>query len=469
MSLTSMLTRKDPLTRAFVTLDDGMTDILKDEFLLPLETEPGVTINHSAEELVTSDGRDSGRQDDPTDQTARDFAVDRISPHTQDRLSRHAAVDDAQAQTTGELARISEALASITASHRMGRELMNDYFADIHRANEFENANAAYAAENRRLTERVDKLERLRARYDQLVDVLKRREAKLLAEAEELRESVATAKLELVEAQTGIARSESLNGELRASLSTRTSEAERNMRNAEMLREKNVGLALDVELSSKKQAEFRRKADELAAMHASDTSRLAELTARLAAEENEASRLQKLADSVEAKLVDANESTARLASELNEREKRNQSENSALKAEIQILNARLQTASSDHRDALSDAAAMRSRIGDLESDKQIQDQKFADLRGELENERRLNSANQQSFLGADSSNGQVEQMRREIAELQDTVERLSELNRAHTESKARAKLKSDIATGFSVERGKVVPEFPQPKLAARNG
>lgn len=418
MSLTSMLSRKDPLKRAFVTLDDGMTDILKEEFFLPPEIEADMAAEHAGSaDDPAGDRDDAGRQPLPSD---------RISPHTQDRLSRHAAVDEANIRTSEELNRIGDALASIVSANRMGRDLLNDYHADIHRANEFENANAAYAAENRRLGERVDKLERLRARYDQLVDVLKRREAKLLADAEDLRESVATAKLELVEAQTGIARSESLNGELRAALSSRTSEAERYMRNAELLREKNVGLTLDLELANKKQAEWRRKADELAAMHASDTARLAELTARLSVEGSETVRLQKLADAIEAKFVDANESAARLAGEMTERDKRYQSENGALKSEIQTLNARLQTAAGEHRDALSEASALRSRIADLESEKQIMDQKHGDLRGELENERRQNAA---AMAGGQDEAGppqsQPEAVRREIAELRATVERLS--------------------------------------------
>ncbi len=414
MSLTSMLSRKDPLKRAFVTLDDGMTDILKEEFLLPPEIGSDMLGDRVGQAV---DAELPAQMTPPSE---------RISPHTQDRLSRHAAVDEANNRTSDDLNRIGDALASIVSANRMGRDLLNDYYADIHRANEFENANAAYAAENRRLTERVDKLERLRARYDQLVDVLKRREVKLLAEAEDLRESVATAKLELVEAQTGIARSESLNGELRAALSSRTGEAERYMRNAELLREKNVGLSLDLELASKKQAESRRKADELAAMHASDTARLAELTARLSVEENETVRLQKLADAVEAKFVDANETASRLAGDLTERDKRYQSENGALKSEIQTLNARLQTAAGEHRDALSEASALRSRIADLESEKQIMDQKHGDLRGELENERRHTAS---AMAGGQDEAGQsqarTEAMRLEIAELRATVERLS--------------------------------------------
>ena len=82
-------------------------------------------------------------------------------------------------------------------------------------------ANAAYATDNRRLNERVEKLEKLRTRYDQLIDVLKRREAKLIQEAEALREQLGSLKLDVVEARNAVARSDSQIGELQAALAAR--------------------------------------------------------------------------------------------------------------------------------------------------------------------------------------------------------------------------------------------------------
>ena len=66
------------------------------------------------------------------------------------------------------------------------------------------------------------------------------------------------------------------------------------------------------------------------------------MTARLASEENETARLQKLSDALEAKLVEASETVAQLATELAERDKRYQSENHSLRNEIQSLHGRLQ-------------------------------------------------------------------------------------------------------------------------------
>jgi chromosome segregation ATPase len=113
---------------------------------------------------------------------------------------------------------------------------------------ELENANAAFAAENRRLTDRLDKLEKLRARYDQLVEVLKRREQKLLAEGQAARETLGALRLEVVEARNTISRSESLHGELQSALAARGNDAERFMREVEILREKNVSLSVELDL-----------------------------------------------------------------------------------------------------------------------------------------------------------------------------------------------------------------------------
>ncbi len=447
MNLANILVRRDPLKRAFVTLEDGMDDALNEEFMFPPETKVEEQEHNSSrsEDSLVAEAEIAPAQEAISSDVQPEQVSGRVSAHTQHRLAAYAAFEEARGRTQDDLGRIGEALAGILASHHISRDFINDCYADIHRANELENANAAQAADNRRLSERLDKLERLRARYDQLVEVLKRREAKLLEETESLRETVGALRLEVVELRGAITRGESLQGELQTALAARSNEAERYLREAEVLREKNVGLTVELDLLQKKQSESRRRVEELSAMHTSDSARLAEIMARLVAEEAESTRLQKANDALEAKLVDTGDTAMRLAGELGERDKRHQSENQALRVEIQALNGRLQTAASEQREAASDVTALRSRMNDLESDKHVMEKKLAALAGELESERR--AATQAQKAPADSER---EQMRAEIAELQATVAQLRQYESQHNGARPRSKAKVEVVAGATV-------------------
>ena len=328
-----------------------------------------------------------------------------------------------------------------------------------------ENANVAFAVENRRLTDRLDKLEKLRARYDQLVEVLKRREQKLLGEAEAARETLAALRLEVVEARNTISRSESIHGELQSALAARSNEAERFMREVEILREKNVSLSVELDLVQKKHSDARRRADELTSLHTNDSARLADVMARLVAEESESTRLQKHNDALEAKLVEANENASRFSSELNERDKRHQSENQALRAEVQALNLRLQTATSEQRDTAADVNNLRSKLSETESEKHVLEKKFAAVFSELELVQRQHTQAEAAAGDAGDFDQQRREMQAEIAELRSTVDQLRQYETLYNTAKSRSRNKAEIAQGFSVNNGKIVPEFTSSKQA----
>jgi chromosome segregation ATPase len=448
MNIANLLNRRDPLKRAFVALEDGMEDVLKEEFLLPPESVAPDEHHAQAEDFADELEPVEAVQEPAPAEQQEDAPVERIGPHAQHRLAAYASFEEAQARTREDLARIGESIASLVASQHMGREFLNDCYAEIHRANELENANAAFAAENRRLSERADKLERLRARYDQLVEVLKTREARLLAENETMRETIGELRLELVEARNLIARMESQQGELQTALAARTTEAERYLREAEVLREKSISLSVELDLAQKKQSESRRRAEELSAMHASDSARLSEIMGKLVAEESESARLQKSNDALEAKLVEANENAARLAAELSDRDRRHQSENHALRAEVQSLNARLQSAASEQRETLDTVATLRSRISDLETDKQVLEKRLSVQVRDVEAERRALAEGSSPAANDDRHHQETARMQAEITELRATIKRLRRTDVAQHPASKRAKAKE----GAAVER-----------------
>jgi len=470
MNLANILTRRDPLKKAFVTLEDGMEDVLKGELFLPFDAQSiaddigeidigEVDLFESEEVALANDEHDvvpAPDADAPIGAEAQQDGdqQERVSPHTQSRLAGHAAFDLARSRAQEDLSRVAEALSSIAASQHMSRQFLDDTYADILRANSLENANTAQAAENRRLLERVDKLERLRGRYDQLIEVLKRREAKLAREAEAAREALGSLRLDLVEARSAIVRSESLYGELQVEHGARGGEIDRMAREAEILREKITGLTVERDLAQKKQAETRRRAEELSAMHASDSARLAEILARLVAEEAESARLQKLNDALEAKLIDANENAARLTAEARERDRHHQAEKLALREEVKALNDRLQGAANQHLEIVAHMNETQARNNELEADRSVLDKKLDTLESELSEARRPQ--------GDATETGQ---MRKQIADLQATVARLKRFENIYLAAKGATKSPPEVASGFTVESGQIVPEFDPSKPA----
>jgi chromosome segregation ATPase len=415
MNLADILTRKNPMKRAFVALENDMDDVLNEEFMLPPETQAELAeaVQEEWGEPVVANPTETSA---PAEETSpAEVNGERLTAHTQNRLADLAAFEEARINAQRYLEEIGSALANITSAHYRGRDFLNDCHADIRRANELEMAAGSLSSENRKLTDRVEKLEKLRGRYDQLIEVLKRREGKLLAENESLRESLAAAKLEAVEARNTISRAEFVQGELHTALAAKTSEAERFMRENELLREKNVNIALDLDKALQRQAETRRKFDDLSAIHTTESAMVAKMTAKLASEEKEAARLQKLADTLEAKLVEANESVANFTREMSEREELYQSENHALKSEIQSLMSRLQAGATDQTETAAELTALNTRLSELESEKLFAERKAAGQIADMENER---------MREASLHEQQVKEMRRKIDELTQTVDSL---------------------------------------------
>jgi hypothetical protein len=391
MNLANILSRKSSMKRAFVSLESDMDDMLNEEFMLPPEAEAAIANGEQAEQLP-AEAEDLPElaampEEQPASEPAEDRPADRMTAHAQNRITDIAAFDDARNVMQQQFDTINSALTKIFSAHHLGRDFLDDCYADVRRANELELAAASLSTENRKLGDRLDKLEKLRGRYDQLIEVLKRREAKLLGEADKMREELASAKLEAVEARSAASRAELAQGEMHTMLAARSGEAERTARENELLREKNVGLALDLDKALQRQAETRRKFEDLSSLHASETARIAKMAAKLASEEKEAARLQQLADSLEQKLVEANETIAGLSRDMKEREELYQSEIQALRTENQGLVSRIQAGVTDQTETSAEINALGARLSEAEAARAFAERKLADTVAEAQTER----------------------------------------------------------------------------------
>lgn len=397
MNLANILTRKSTMKRAFVALESDMDDILKEEFLLPAEMEePPAAGEDTTAEPVGDAGWEMAHEAEPTNgdesRASEDTPQERMTAHAQARIADIAAFEEARSAMQEQLDAIGAALTKMQSSHRLDREFLDDCYADVRRANELEHAAAALSSENRKLTDRLDKLEKLRGRYEQLAEVLKRREAKALAEAEQMREELASARIEAIDARGVASRAEMAQSDMHTALAAKNSEAERFMRENELLREKNVSLSLDLDKALQRQAETRRKFEDLSSLHAGESARMAKMAARLASEEKEANRLQQFADSLEQKLIEANEAATRLNREMDEREDIYQSELHALRAEIQSLVSRVQAGVSDQNETTAEIAALNARLTESDTQRAFAERKLADTIAETQTEKARQSS-----------------------------------------------------------------------------
>ena len=174
---------------------------------------------------------------------------------------------------------------------------------------------------------------------------------------------------------------------MHTALSARTSEAERYMRENELLREKNVNLSLDLDKALQRQAETRRKFEDLSSLHASETGRIAKVSAKLASEEKEAARLQQLADTLERKLMEASETIAGFNRDTKQNEELYQSEIHTLRSENQTLIARIQAGMSDQTETSAEIEALTARLNEAEAARTFAERKMADAAAEMEAER----------------------------------------------------------------------------------
>lgn len=419
MNLANILSRKTNMKRAFVTLESDMDDMLNEEFMLLPEPDMAAAGDEEPEQPLPEQLSLDPREDEelasmPREQPepAEEAPADRMTTYAQNRINDIAAFEETRNIMQQQLDTIGTALTKILSGHHLARDFLDDCYADIRRANELELSTAQLSSENRKLGDRLDKLEKLRGRYDQLIETLKRREAKLLAESERMHEELTSAKLEAVEARSAASRAELAQGEMHTTLTARSNEAERYTRENEMLREKNVGLALDLDKALQRQAETRRKFEDLSSLHANETTRIAKTAAKLATEEKEAARLQQLVDTLEQKLIDANEMVAGFNRDAKEREELHQSEMQMLRSENQGLVSRIQAGMSDQTETSAEIDALNARLNEAEAAKTFAERKLADAAAEAQTDQAWRTSQHER---------QVKELRARIDDLTRTV------------------------------------------------
>ncbi|MDG4884186.1 hypothetical protein [Mesorhizobium sp. WSM4884] len=388
--------------------------------------------------------------EDPPAESQPEAVASRLTPHTQTRLAALEAVSGLFRDGQGHLEEIEARLAEIATAHQMTRDILNVLHRDALRANELELANAALSAEHKTMSEQLLDAARKQRERDGAAEAWQQREASLVQDREALREALAAVRLELVEMGNESARREAEFGEIVKTLTAKTVEADRRAAENKLLREKQVGLSVDLEQAQKREAEARHKFDEFAAAHANETARISELLAQIGSHDKEEARLQKSLEAAQAKLAEVAEAASIAESDGAAELARSQAEMRGLRSEIQELQSRLEQASNDKTEAAAEMTRLRAQLNDAVTERQIAEERLAVLRNESEMDKKnlsvvstnlsqlsLQQASEQIQL--DIQKQECEDLRAEIVTLNARIQELLPYERLHRVTDARSR------------------------------
>jgi chromosome segregation ATPase len=337
------------------------------------------------------------------------------------------------------------------------------------RSNELELANLALTTEHKTLTEQLLDAARRQRERDGAAEAWQQREASLVQDREQLRSALAAVRLELVEMSNESARRETEFGEIVKALAAKTVEVDRRGAENKLLREKQVGLTVDLEQAQKREAEARHKFDEFAATHASETAHIAELMAQIGNHEKEESRLQKTLEATQARLAETAEA-ARIAESDNAAElARAQAEMRGLRSEIQELQSRLDQATTTNGESSAEIVRLKAELNDAVTERQIAQERLAVLKDESEADKKslsvvntnlsqlsLQQASEQIQL--DIQKQECEDLRAEVEALNARIRELLPYERLHRVTDARSrKDAAPQANGIIAETARPAP------------
>ena len=236
-------------------------------------------------------------------------------------------------------------------------------------------------------------------------------------------------------------------------------------------------LSIDLDNALKREAEARRKLDEISTIHANEASRYSDLLATLAKSEKETMRLQKALEVSQAKQGEMNEVARNLESERESEIQRTAAEIRGLKSEIQSLQSRIELASNEAIETANEVAKLKVQLSDAMTEKHVAEEKLSALRKENDNDKlhlsaasanisqmSLQQASEQMQL--DIHKQECEDLRAEISALNDRVKELLPFERLYRVAKARQR---EVTNGASDVSGVAIADAARSASRRTNG
>lgn len=380
------------MTKPKVTKVESLPEFASPEFasldIPEFEAELGEVLDAAAEEPFEFDGEASPA--DATVATEEDGTVVAMAPEpkqstaTRANLAALAAFENEMRTAAASLDAMDTTLAAIGAAHETASRFLGNLRAGVLRANDFEEANAALSAENRRLSERLEQARHLQSQYESAEEVSKRRIELLVKDYEEAKVTLGKAQIELVAVRDALNDTDAEKTALIYELATKSTSVERLSRENELLRQKFLGQQMANNELEQRYSELERKLDELASIRKGEMAEMSELRMRFDNTEKEYRRVQKLSDQSQVRLTETQERIMTLEADLDELRDRHGAMSERFRSEAEILKAKLETATRKNIADADEIAALKLQVGDAVSAASVAGAQLACATGQID-------------------------------------------------------------------------------------
>ena len=329
----------------------------------------------------------------------KDAQSTKQSSSTQAALGALSAVEVQMREAKVGFEEIESAMAAVRATHQLSSRLAGSLRAAILKMNELEEANAGLAVENRNLSQLLEQAKHQQGHYQAMNEASKRRIELLIMDYDEVKVGLGKSQLEAVQASNALAQVETEKAALIYELATKSASVDRLFRENELLRQKNVNEQLNYGGLEQRFAECERKLEEISALRKAESVEMAELRLRLENSEKECRRFQKQMELAQVRLAETQDRNMTLEADLEELNGRNASSIEGLRAECEMLKAKLESASRMNVADADEIMALKQQLGEALAATNVAEIQLAWANGQLGAKR---SAHQmQDALGRD--------------------------------------------------------------------
>ena len=312
------------------------------------------------------------------------------SSNTQAALAALSAFEDEMRDAKAGFEAIDSAMATIAAAHESSSRFLGSLRAAILRMNEFEEANAAFAAENRRLVQLLEQAKHQQSQQEAMNEASKRRIELLITDYEEVKIGLGRSQLEAIETSNALAEVETEKAALIYELATKSAAADRLFRENELLRQKNLNQQVTYAGLEHRHLECERRLEEVSAIRKAESSEMAELRLRFDNGEKECRRLQKEWELAQIRLAEAQERIMKLEADLEELTGRHTSTIERFRSESEVLKARLETATRRNVSDADEIGTLKQQLGEALAATNVAEIQLAWANGQLGTQRSAN-------------------------------------------------------------------------------
>jgi chromosome segregation ATPase len=332
----------------FADFEDELEDVLEDNV---------------TEELPGDWERASDLEPAEEDVTGTVPAEPKHTSITQASLAALAAFEGEMRASAAGLEVLDTTLAAIGAAHETANRLLGSLRSGVLRANDFEEANAAFSSENRRLSEQLEQAKHAQSQLESAEEASKRRIELLIKDYDEVKIALGRSQIEAVELRDALAQADSEKTTLIYELATKTTTVDRYARENELLRQKCVNQQISLAAVEQRYCELEMKLNETAAIRKAEAVEMADLRMRHDNTEKECRRLQKQSELSQVRLAEGQERIMTLEADLEELQNRHAATNERFRAEAEVMKAKLETAVRKSIAEAGEVAALKQQLG----------------------------------------------------------------------------------------------------------